>query len=53
MTLDLITFSIAAPLWIYSNAEKKTRLALLGLFVLGAVWVSFLHETPRFLVLVP
>lgn len=37
MMLDLIVFSIPVPLWLGSNVETKTRTALLGLFVLGAM----------------
>lgn len=37
MFLDMIIFSIPVPLWIRSNPEKKTRIALQGLFVLGAM----------------
>lgn len=37
MFLDFIVFAIPMPLWINNNVERKTRLALIGLFVLGAM----------------
>ncbi|KAJ4387540.1 hypothetical protein N0V93_008135 [Gnomoniopsis smithogilvyi] len=37
MFLDMIIFSIPVALWMRSNPERKTRIALQGLFVLGAI----------------
>lgn len=37
MVLDLVTFAIPMPLWMDKSIQWKTRVALFGLFVLGAM----------------
>lgn len=37
MFLDLLVFSIPLPLWLSRAIDQKTRIALLCLFVLGAM----------------
>lgn len=37
MVLDMITFAIPIPLWLDRSIQRNTRMALSGLFVLGAM----------------
>ncbi|ROV90357.1 hypothetical protein VMCG_09730 [Cytospora schulzeri] len=37
MILDLVTFAIPMPLWMDRSIQGRTRMALFGLFVLGAI----------------